>query len=86
MPLNSLGRWSSTAVIAALFVGGCTSAGNDKPLAPTRAPSAPSLATAAGATIPVGIVTSQVYGSGGNSGATLKNDFRPRRSWTMHGG
>ena len=75
MPLNSPGRRSSATVIAALlFIGGCTSAGNDKPLAPTQAVTAPTLATAADP-IPVGIVISQVYGGGGNSGATLTNDF-----------
>ena len=75
MPLNSLGRRSSATVIAALLIiGGCTSAGNDKPLAPTQAASAPALAIAADE-IPVGVVISQVYGGGGNSQATLKNDF-----------
>ena len=75
MPLNPLGRRSSATVIAALFIaGGCTSAGNDKPLAPTQAASAPTLATTADP-IPAGVVISQVYGGGGNSGATLKNDF-----------
>lgn len=75
MPLNSLGRRSSATVIAALLVvGGCTSAGNDKPLAPTQAASAPTLAIAADE-IPVGVVISQVYGGGGNSTATYKNDF-----------
>jgi len=74
MPLNS-SRRPSAIVFAALFLAGaCTSAGNDKPLAPTRTANAPSLATAASPT-PVGIVISQVYGGGGNSGATLKNDF-----------
>jgi DNA/RNA endonuclease G (NUC1) len=83
MPLNSLGRRSSATVIAALLIiGGCTSAGNDKPLAPTQAASAPTLATAADP-IPVGVVISQVYGGGGNSGATLKNDFIEIYNGTM---
>ena len=76
MPLNSLGRRSSATVIAALLIaGGCTSAGNDKPLAPTHVASAPSLAAGAETEIPVGVVISQVYGGGGNVGATLTNDF-----------
>ena len=75
MPLNSPGRRPSAIVFAALLIASaCTSAGNDKPLAPTRSANAPSLATATSPT-PVGIVISQVYGGGGNSGATLKNDF-----------
>jgi len=76
MPLNSPGRRSSATVIAALLiVGGCTSAGNDKPLAPTRVVGAPSLAAAVETEIPAGVVISQVYGGGGNSGATYTNDF-----------
>jgi len=39
------------------------------------ATSGPALSVAASATTPKWLVISQVYGGGGNSGATLKNDF-----------
>jgi DNA/RNA endonuclease G (NUC1) len=78
MPLNSPARRSSAALIAAFLIAGACTSGGDKPVAPVLAPrgvSGPALSVAASATTPKWLVISQVYGGGGNSGATLKNDF-----------
>jgi DNA/RNA endonuclease G (NUC1) len=78
MPLNSPARRSSAALIAAFLIAGACTSGGDKPVAPVLAPggaSGPALSIAASAATPKWLVISQVYGGGGNSGATLKNDF-----------
>jgi DNA/RNA endonuclease G (NUC1) len=78
MPLNSPARRSSAALIAAFLIAGACTSGGDRPVAPVLAPNGvagPALSVAASAKTPKWLVISQVYGGGGNSGATLKNDF-----------
>jgi len=64
-------RWS--AALAALLALGACSQNADRVVSPTLTPGKASLATAAAS--PNGVIISQVYGGGGNAGATLKNDF-----------
>ncbi|MFL5562655.1 MAG: DNA/RNA non-specific endonuclease [Gemmatimonadaceae bacterium] len=75
MPLNSTARRSPAALIAVFLIAGACTSGGDKPLAPVAAPNAPALSVAASAATPKWLVISQVYGGGGNSGATIRNDF-----------
>lgn len=61
-------KWLLVAAPAVLFVA-CVSADHITGLKPHD------FAALDIATTPSGVVISQVYGGGGNSGATLKNDF-----------
>ena len=71
MSLNSIKRRPAFWLAALLIAGACT-AGVDKLGLPLRAPaSAHDLTTESVS----GLVISQVYGGGGNSGSTFKNDF-----------
>ena len=60
--------------LAALAVVGACTAGVDRMVGPGSVREGPALLTATDA-IPPGIVISQVYGGGGNSGSLYKNDF-----------
>jgi DNA/RNA endonuclease G (NUC1)/uncharacterized protein YjdB len=67
----SVRRWLAPLAVTALgLLGGCSSSG-DSPLSPRLTPAGPSRGLGAASSV----VISQVYGGGGNQGATLKNDF-----------
>lgn len=68
------GRRRPAAWLFALIVAGACTAGADRLLGPSLSPDGRALADAAAAS-PTGVVISQVYGGGGNSGTTYKNDF-----------
>ena len=67
------GRRRPAAWLFALIVAGACTAGADRLLGPSLSPNDRALGDVTPATS--GVVISQVYGGGGNSGATLKNDF-----------
>ncbi|MEP6620737.1 MAG: DNA/RNA non-specific endonuclease [bacterium] len=71
MSLTSIKR-RPTFWLAALLIAGACTAGVDRLGLPLRAPASAHDLTATSAS---GLVISQVYGGGGNAGATLKNDF-----------
>ena len=60
--------------LAALAVVGACTAGVDRMVGPRTVTEAPSFAVLPGSPY-AGLVISQVYGGGGNSGATFRNDF-----------
>src|SRR5689334_9486769 len=61
---------SALAILAGVVVSSC----RDMPSRPSTAPLVAGVASLDGADVPK-VVISQIYGGGGNSGATYKNDF-----------
>jgi DNA/RNA endonuclease G (NUC1)/uncharacterized protein YjdB len=74
MSLKSFARRGPTVWFAALVVAGACTAGVDRLTGPSLSPAGPALVVGTTSS-PAGLVISQVYGGGGNSGATLKSDF-----------
>src|SRR6476661_4576140 len=72
MSLNRLLPRRPAAWLAALIIAGACTAGVDRLTGPSPSDRSPSLDVGSTAT---GVVISQVYGGGGNNGATYTNDF-----------
>ncbi|NUS97693.1 MAG: hypothetical protein HOQ11_09850, partial [Gemmatimonadaceae bacterium] len=73
MSRSSYVRRRAAAWVAALVVAGACTAGVDRMVGPGSVADAPSLVVVSAPSS--GVVISQVYGGGGNSGSTYKNDF-----------
>ena len=69
------GRRRPAAWLFALIVAGACTAGADRILGPKLGPDDRAMADGVPSSPATGVVISQIYGGGGNSGSTYRNDF-----------